>query len=177
MDELTTTTGIAALAAGGVALLALLWAAVLAFKVRRLRNAQRAVLGASGDRDLVEQAMGLEAAFVQLRDWVEETARGIERRMGDAEDRIDGCVAYTSLVRYDAYGEMSGRQSSSMALLDASRSGVVVSSILHRDHARMYVKQLHNGESELELSPEELEAVEAAMTRSRSGGSRSGAPA
>ena len=89
--------------------------------------------------------------------------------MGVAEDRIDGCVAYTSLIRYDAYGEMSGRQSSSMALLDASRTGVVVSSILHRDHARMYVKQLHNGESELELSPEELEAVEAAMTSSRSG--------
>jgi len=169
MDELTTTEGIAALVAGGVGLLALLWVAVLALKVRRLRSAQRAVMGRDGERDLVEQAMGLEAAFVQLRDWVEETARGIERRMGTAEERIDGCVAYTSLIRYDAYGEMSGRQSSSMALLDSRRSGVVVSSILHRDQARMYVKQLHNGESELELSPEELEAIEAAMTRSRSG--------
>ena len=89
-----------------------------------------------------------------------------------AEDRIDGCVAYTSLVRYDAYGEMSGRQSSTLALLDSRRSGVVVSSILHRDQARVYVKQLHHGESELELSPEEQEAVEAAMT-----GSGSGAPA
>ena len=43
--------------------------------------------------------------------------------MGAAEARIDGCVAYRSLVRYDAYGEMSGRQSSSIALLDARRSG------------------------------------------------------
>jgi hypothetical protein len=169
MDELTTTEGIAALAAGGIGLLALLWAAVLALKLRRLRSAQKVVMGADGERDLVEQAMGLEAAFVQLRDWVEETARGIELRMGTAEQRIDGCVAYTSLVRYDAYGEMSGRQSSSMALLDSSRSGVVVSSILHRDQARVYVKQLHNGESELELSPEELEAIEAAMTGSRPG--------
>jgi hypothetical protein len=167
MDELTTTTGIAALAAGGVALLALLWAAVLAFKVRRLRNAQRAVLGASGDRDLVEQAMGLEAAFVQLRDWVEETARGIERRMGDAEDRIDGCFAYTSLVRYDAYGEMSGRQSSSIALLDSERSGVVISSILHRDQARIYVKPVGHGRGEPELSPEESEAVETALAAER----------
>ena len=57
------------------------------------------------------------------------------------------------MVRYDAYGEMSGRQSSSMALLDARRSGVVMSSILHRDQARVYVKQIDEGESELELSP------------------------
>jgi hypothetical protein len=169
MDDLTTTQGIVALAAGGVALLALIWVAVLAIKLRRIRSNQKAILGPGGDRDLIEQATGLEAAFVQLRDWVEETARGIEARMATAEARIDGSIAYTSLVRYDAYGEMSGRQSSTLALLDSHRTGVVVSSILHRDQARMYVKQLHQGQSELELSPEELEAVEAAMSRAGSG--------
>jgi hypothetical protein len=50
-----------------------------------------------------------------------------------------------------------------MALLDSRRTGVVVSSILHRDQARVYVKQVREGESELELSPEEQEAIEAAM--------------
>jgi Protein of unknown function (DUF4446) len=163
MDDLTTTQGIVALGAAGVGLLAFVWAAVLALKVRRLRTNQRAVLGADGERDLVEQATGLEAAFVQLRDWVEETSRHLEQRMDGAEGRIDGCVAHTSLVRYDAYNEMSGRQSSSVALLDSHRSGVVVSSILHRDQARVYVKQVHEGQSELELSPEEQEAIETAM--------------
>ena len=162
MDDLTTTQGIVALAGGGVALVALLWAAVLAVKLRRVRAAQRAVLGA-GDSDLVAHAAQVQEAFVQLRDWVEETAGRLEERMAAAEGRIDGCVAYTSLVRYDAWGEMSGRQSSTMALLDSRRSGVVVSSILHRDQARIYVKQVHEGESELELSPEEHEAIDAAM--------------
>ena len=170
MDDLTTTQGIVALGAAAVALVALLWAAVLAVKLRRVRAAQKAVLG-DGERDLVDQATGLERAFVQLRDWVEESSRRIDSRMAAAEERIDGCVAHTSLVRYDAYGEMSGQQSSSMALLDSTRSGVVVSSILHRDQARVYVKRVHEGESELELSPEELEAIEAAMTGS------AGAPA
>jgi hypothetical protein len=163
MDELTTTQGIVALAGAGLALIAFLWVAVLALKLRRLRSHQRAVLGADGERDLVEQATGLEAAFVQLRDWVEETSRHLEQRMGTAEDRIDGCVAHTSLVRYDAYNEMSGRQSSSVALLDAHSSGVVVSSIAHRDQARVYVKQVRDGQSELELSPEEQEAIDTAM--------------
>ena len=100
-----------------------------------------------------------------LRDWVEETSQGIETRMDAAEARIDGCVTYRSLIRYDAYGEMSGRQSSSIALLDARHSGVVMSSILHRENARVYVKQVHEGSSELELSPEEQEAVAAALER------------
>ena len=66
-------------------------------------------------------------------------------------------------MRYDAYNEMSGHQSSSIALLDAHRSGIVVSSILHRDQARIYVKQVQDGEGELELSPEEREAIELAI--------------
>jgi len=163
MDELTTTQGIVAVAAAVLALVAFVWVAVLGLKLRRLRANQRAVLGADGERDLVEQATGLEAAFVHLRDWVEETSRRLEQRMGTAEERIDGCVAHSSLVRYDAYNEMSGRQSSSVALLDSRSSGVVVSSILHRDQARVYVKQVHEGESDLELSPEEQEAIETAM--------------
>lgn len=168
MDGLSSTEGILALAAGGLALAALVLAIVLAVKLRRLRADQRAVLGDAGERDLVEQAARLERGFVELRDWVEETATGIERRMGHAERRIDGCVAHRALVRYDAYGEMSGHQSSSLALLDADRSGVVLSSILHRENARVYVKQIVAGEAELELSPEERDAVEQALRGSGS---------
>ena len=83
--------------------------------------------------------------------------------MATAEGRIDGCVAYTSLVRYDAWGEMSGQQSSTMALLDSRRTGVVVSSILHRDQARVYAKQVRDGHSEIDLAPEEQEAVRIAL--------------
>lgn len=165
MDGLNSTEGIVALGAAAVALVALVLAIVLAVKLRRLRAGQRRVLGDAGELDLVEHAARLEQGFVALRDWVEDTAAGIETRMGQAEGRIDGCVAYRSLVRYDAYGEMSGRQSSSIALLDSQRSGVVMSSIVHRENARVYVKQLHEGASELELSPEEQEAVSAALER------------
>ena len=164
MDELTTTQGIVALAAAGTALVALLLAIFLAFRLRRLRSSQRAVLGDQGQRDLVDHAATLESAFVDLREWVEETAQRLEERMGTAEQRVDGCLAYRSLVRYDAYGEMSGRQSSSVAFLDEHRSGLVVSSILHRDQARVYVKQVHEGDSELELSPEEREAIQRALS-------------
>jgi hypothetical protein len=164
MDELTTTQGIVALAAAGVGVIALTLAIVIAFKLRRLRSAQRAVLGGSDQRDLVVHAQQLEKGFTDLRDWVEESIEHFERRMQSTESRLDGCVAYRALVRYDAYNELSGHQSSSLALLDARKSGVVVSSIVHRDQARLYVKQLREGEAEIELSPEEREAVDTALS-------------
>src|SRR3954467_13231349 len=136
MDELTTTQGIVALAGAGVALVALILAIVLAFKLRRLRSAQKAVLGDGGSRDLAVHAQQLEQGFRDMRDWVEESIEHFERRMQATEGRLDGCVAYRSLVRYDAYNELSGQQSSSMALLDAHHSGVVLTSIVHRDQAR-----------------------------------------
>lgn len=163
MDDLNSTQGIVALAAAGVALAALLFCIVLAFKVRRLRSAQRMVLG-NGETDIIGHASSLQDAFVQLRDWVEETAAGLESRVGSAEERMNGCVAHTSLVRYDAMNELSGQQSSTLALLDSRSTGVVISSILHRDQARFYVKQVREGTPEYELSPEEQQAVEAAMT-------------
>src|SRR3954447_5880457 len=162
MDELTTTQGIVALGAAGVGLVALLLAIVLAVKLRRMRSSQRAVLG-DGQRDLVTHAEEIQTAFTQMRDWVEESIEHFERRMGEVESRVDGCIAYTALVRYDAYNELSGQQSSSVALLDSRKSGVVLTSIVHRDQARLYVKQLHDGEAELELSPEEQDAVDQAL--------------
>jgi hypothetical protein len=163
MNDLGTTQGIVAVAAAGVAVVVLLLAIVLAVKLRRLRGSQVVVLGSHGERDLVAHAERLETGFVQLRDWVEEVLDKFDTRVGKNEERIEGCLAYTALVRYDAYGEMSGHQSSSVALLDSRRTGVVVSSILHREQARVYVKQVRGGHSELELSPEEQEAIETAL--------------
>ncbi len=151
------------MAAAAVALAALLLAIVLAVRLRRLRSAQSAVLGAHGNQDLVTYVQSVGDGFTDLRDWVEGALAQVDDRLSVASERTDGCIAYRSLIRYDAYGEMSGHQSSSVALLDSRRSGVVISSILHRDQARVYVKELTEGVPSLELSPEEQEAVETAL--------------
>ena len=163
MDELTDPAGLAALAAGAVAVIALVLSVVLALRVRRLRAGQKVVLGGSGGDDLVGHAAGLQEAFVQLNDRVEEVAARLEQRVVEAERRLDGAITYRALVRYDAYGELSGHQSTSLALLDAARNGVVLSSIAHRDTARLYCKQVVDGRGEHLLSPEEDEAIRLAL--------------
>jgi hypothetical protein len=163
LSDLTTTEGIVALAAGALAVVAILFAAVLAIRLRRLRAAQHAVLGETGARDLVEHAQSVELRVEELSRWLEELAGATTQRLEAAERRLERALSHSSVVRYDAYDEMSGRQSSSIALLDDHADGLVLSSILHREQARVYAKWVTGGNSELGISPEEQAAIERAM--------------
>ena len=139
-------------------------AAALAFvawwKVRAVRSAQLVLLG-GGKQDLIDFAVSLQARIDDLHRAVDEIAAGLSR----VDRRLDTAVSKTSLVRYDAYEGAGGHQSASIALLDAARSGVVLSAIQGRDYARIYVKELDQGRPSVALSPEEMEAVERAMAR------------
>ena len=159
----SSTAGIVAIAGCALALVALALAVRLLVTLRRLRAAQRLVMGEGDERDLVAHAAHLEQAFRSLHGYVEDVSDRLDARLGVVEERLDGSIAYHGLVRYDAYNEMSGRQSTSIALLDTRRNGVVLSSIHHREQARLYAKLIRNGEGELQLSPEEAEAVSQAL--------------
>jgi hypothetical protein len=162
-DDLTSTAGIVALVAGGIALVALVFAAALARRMRQLVRNQQFIIGESGERDIVAHAQGLQRTFAELQSRVENTAQQLNARIANAEQRLDRSISHSAVIRYDAYNEMSGRQSSSIALLDDKGTGVVMSSILHREQARLYVKGVREGKSEFELSPEETEAIESAL--------------
>ena len=162
MHDLSSTAGIVAIAAAAVAVVALCFCVVLAVKLRRVRADQRTVLG-DREQDLVAHAAELQSQFEALSQYVQDASAGLNQRMESAEQRLDRTLAYRSLVRYDAYGEMSGRQSTSIALLDATGSGIVLSSIHHREQARVYGKQVRDGHAELDLSPEESDAMRLAL--------------
>jgi hypothetical protein len=148
---------VAAAAAAGVALATCLW---LWLRVKRLRAAQRVLLG-GGRSDLVDFAVSLQARIEDLHRAVDEIAAGLSR----VDRRVDGALTNTAVVRYDAYAGTGGHQSASIAFLDANRTGTVVTAIQGRDYARLYVKELDQGRAPIALSPEELEAVERAMAR------------
>jgi hypothetical protein len=148
------------IAVGAVAAaLGALVAAFLAWRaLRKVRSAQGVVL-AGGSTDVVDFAVSLQARIDDLHKAVDEVAAGLAR----VDRRVDGSLARTSIVRYDAYEGTGGQQSASVAVLDSSRTGVVLSAIQGRDYARIYVKELDRGRAPVALSPEEQEAVERAM--------------
>ena len=166
LATLTSTQGIIAIAAGAVAIVALLCCLALAINLRRLRRAQALVLGEHGQEDVIAHAARLQDAFEALRAYVDDVALRLDDRLAGVETALRGTIAHRALVRYDAYNELSGHQSLSIALLDEEESGVVLSCIHHRDQARVYAKQVTAGQGELELSPEEAEAVRVALSSS-----------
>jgi hypothetical protein len=158
VDLSSTTAGWIAAGAALVAILSLLLAVVAWLRVGRVRSAQLVLLG-GGKADLVDFAVSLQGRIDDLHRAVDEVASALSR----VDRRIDDCVSKTSILRYDAYADKAGQSSATFALLDSSRSGVVVSAIQGRDYARIYMKELDRGRPSTALSPEELEAVERAM--------------
>jgi hypothetical protein len=143
-----------------VAVVALLVAALAWWKLQAVRTAQLVLLG-GGKQDLVDFAVSLQGRIDDLHRAVDEIAAGLSR----VDQRVDGSLTNTAVVRYDAYAGTGGHQSASFAFLDANRTGTVVTAIQGRDYARLYVKELDRGRAPIALSPEELEAVERAMAR------------
>jgi hypothetical protein len=154
----SSVAGVIAIAAAAVAVVGIVIAAALHLRLRRVRNAQLALLG-NGGRDLVDFAVSLQGRIDGLHRTVDEVAAALSR----LERRMDSTVSRLAVVRYDAYENTGGHQSASVALLDSSRSGVVLTAIQGRDYARIYVKELDDGRAAVSLSPEEQQAVDRAM--------------
>jgi uncharacterized protein DUF4446 len=155
----TSVAGWIAVGAAVAALAALLVSLGHYLTLRRVRHAQLVLLG-NGKGDLVDFAVSLQARIDELHRALDGMSVSLDR----VDRRVDDTVSKTAIVRYDAYENSGGHQSASVAMLDSSRSGVVLSAIQGRDYARIYVKELDRGRASVALSPEELEAVERAMS-------------
>ena len=161
-------SGIVALAAAGVALVALL----LALRPRgQAAPAARATSApCSGDR-----ARGPRRPRRRAPAGVRRAARlgrrGRRQRSTSAwatpRSRLDGAIAYRALVRYDAYGELSGHQSTSIALLDARRTASCCPRSCTATRRACTPSRSSRARGELELSPEEAEAVRLALAGER----------
>jgi hypothetical protein len=125
-----------------VAVVALLIAlASLTFSVIALRRGARWRGAGDGPDALPEDVHGLRQEVAALR--------------AEAKDALK----HLSVVRYDAFGDMGGHLSWSLALLDDAGHGVVLTSIHGRSEARTYAKSIVDWTSEQQLSPEEEEAI------------------
>jgi hypothetical protein len=138
-------------------------AAALWVSIRRLRASQRVLMPDGSPASLIDRQSATQLAQRRLEDQLGELKREIEERERFVDRAMRAAIRFQGLVRYDAYRDMGGQQSWSIALLDEARNGTVITSLHARDHARVYLKEVHAGRSEQRLSPEEYAAVEAAI--------------
>ena len=88
--------------------------------------------------------------------------RGLRAEVEALRHEVAGAVRRLAVVRYDAFGDMGGRLSWSMAMLDDGGNGVVVTSIHGRSDARTYAKSVVAWSGDQQLSPEEADAIQQA---------------
>ena len=89
-----------------------------------------------------------------------EDVVGLRREVAALKSEASDALRHLAVVRYDAFGDMGGHLSWSVALLDDSGHGVVLTSIHGRSEARTYAKSIASWSCEQQLSPEEEEAIE-----------------
>jgi hypothetical protein len=161
MQALRDIAPYVALGSAVLSLVLLILVVVLLARVGRLRRAQTVVLGHHEQRDIVAHTEDLDSQVRNLREAVEL----LTDQLDDQKRHLDRALTNRAIVRYDAFRDAGGEQSASFALLDEYRSGVVFSAIAARDFARIYVKYLTEGVADRDLSPEEVQATEAAVPR------------
>ena len=95
-------------------------------------------------------------------DALPEDVLGLRQEVAALRAEGRDALRHLAAVRYDAFGDMGGHLSWSVALLDDGGNGVVLTSIHGRSEARTYAKSIAGWRCDQQLSPEETEAVEAA---------------
>ena len=98
-------------------------------------------------------------------DALPEDVLGLRQEVAALRAEAAGALRHLAVVRYDAFGDMGGHLSWSLALLDDGGDGVVVTSIHGRSDARTYAKNIAAWTSQQQLSPEEEDAVSHARPR------------
>lgn len=126
-----------------------------------------AVLRAHVDSSQEELRSYVMAAQQAMTAQVESGRQEALAAVVDREGSEAGALRHVALVRYDAFNEMSGHMSFSLALLDDGGSGVTISAITGRADTRVYAKSINAGAAEHELSPEESQVVSAALGKQR----------
>ncbi len=127
-------------------------------RLQRYHRNQYVIMGSRGKVDIVEHVAAVDEKLANMRVALEDLTL-IAR---DHDVRIDGTLSRIGVVRFDAYQDLGGRQSSAVAFLNSLGNGVVITTVVSRDFARMYVKLLKDGTADIPLAPEEAEAVEQA---------------
>ena len=146
----------------GLGLVALLFCATvfLLVRVSHMSGRQARLLRGTDGKDVQRMLLEHVGSMETLASRVERASVYGERNAAS----LQNCLQKVGVVRFDAFADLGGRQSFSIAILDADENGVVLTGLSARHETRMYAKPVEAGVSvsPVPLTPEEAAAVDAA---------------
>ena len=136
---------------------------VLIFTIRQLQSITRKYyIVMSGKRGMDLESIIL-TRFKEM-DKVKANAKKVTKEHRTFKAHLDSCYDKMGIIKYNAFPDMAGEQSFSVALLNEDNSGIVLSAIHTRDGCYTYLKEIIKGESYIVLSEEEKQALKKAET-------------
>ncbi len=141
------------LAVLGITLVIVLWLSTQLVRVR----AKLAVI--PEDNDVLAFLRRLDNDLAR----VDHSVTALAPRITEIETMLPSGISFTGVVAYDAFGDIAGNQSRSIALLDRRGNGLVISLLVGRGETRFYTKQVTARRGDEPLSPEEEAAIDRAL--------------
>ena len=149
------------LVVGALAALLALVALVVAVPAwRKVRRVDRLVVAADAE------GAGVAATMVRHDDLLRELRSDLLVVHDNTQllrRLVRDTISHVGLVRYDAFQDLTGAMSFSLAMLDEQGDGVVITSIAGRNDSRMYAKNITGGRCGPTITEEERAAVERAV--------------
>jgi hypothetical protein len=137
----------------GITLLIVLW---LSAQLNRVRAKVAAI---PQDNDVLALLRRVDNDLARIDHSVAEMVP----RLDKIEEVLPAAISYTGVVAYDAFGDIAGNLSRSIALLDRRGNGVVISLLVGRGETRFYTKRVSARVGDEPLSPEEEAAIDQAL--------------
>ena len=113
-----------------------------------------------------KNAKTLEDTLIQRLDQVDELIaanKANEKNIKTLFKNMEKTYQKMGLVKYDAFHEMGGKLSFSLAMLDEKNNGYIISAMHTREGCYTYIKEIIDGNSVIVLSEEDQEALKQAL--------------
>ena len=141
-------------------LLLLAWLG-MALRLRRLNRQLTALTRGSEGRNIEE----VLSAHLDTVHTTVKRMEVLEQAVAVLQAQMPSCLQHAHLIRYDAFEDVGGEQSFSLALLDARGNGVVLTSVYSRMDVRVYAKAIQDGRASHALSDEESRVLRESVAR------------
>ena len=115
-------------------------------------------------KDGVSLEKSILSRFEQIDSLWEQT-KGNENAIRAIQKNLLKTYQKRGLVRYDAYDGMGGLLSFVLVMLDKQDNGYIINAVHNREGCYTYMKEITAGEAKMELSEEEIKALEQARSR------------
>jgi signal transduction histidine kinase len=145
-----------------IAVLMLLIVVIVLLKsISSLEKRYRKLMRGVNNKNLEELVTG----YLDKIDEVKINSDKLQDLFNTLDKRVKGCVQKTSIVRYRAFEDVGSDLSFSIALLDENNSGIILTGIYGRHESNTYAKPIDKGISRYDLSEEEQQVLEEAMSK------------